>query len=161
MTLSASSPDLSAVTATVSSPTEPAGETVTLSQTAPGVYTAEVPLDRRYLDSGAEATIAPDGRLSVYAEGSVETETLTVRFGDQTATVTYSEPPSTLMGTVRVGGTARARALVQLDGPAGFKRQTASRADGTYAFYEVPTGTYALTTAVDAAVPKTVTVNVP
>ena len=117
-------------------------------------------IDRRFAAQGAERDLAENGHIAVYAEGGVDKDTVTVTFNDQSATVDYEEPPTTVTGLVRVGGEIRARALVQLDGP-GLSWKTASRADGSYAFHEVPSGAYSLTFAVDGAAPRTVTVDVP
>lgn len=148
------------LTVIVRSALEPDGEALTLTPDASGVYSGSLPFQRRYDEAGVAAAIAADGRIAIYAEGGVASDTVTVALGDASQSVTFEEPSSTVTGIVRVNQLPRASVQVQLVGN-GHSLKTASRADGSYAFHEVPSGTYSVTFAVDGGVPTTRTVSVP
>jgi hypothetical protein len=73
-----------------------------------------------------------------------------------------TSPVLKLRGTVRVGGVAKYQAMVQLNTTGGtVVAKTATAVDGTYAFYDIPDGTYILTVAVNGAVQSSKTVTIP
>lgn len=126
------------VTVQVSSLAEPLGETVTLYETAAGsgTFQGNIPLIRLYNSQGIVQSSSVDGKLTVYAEGSTAQMMLVARYGDFQAYTTYREPPNTLTGVIPfVGADVSAKM-----GTMAY--HTVSRSDGSYAFYDLPSGEY-------------------
>lgn len=142
---------------------EPAGETFFLVETGPdtGIFEIDLGLTRLYDDAGLIQRLATDGKLSVDAEGSLGADEITLAVGDRLLKVPYAEPPSTVTGTVRVGGVAVGGALITLIAGNGARQETASRADGVYAFHDVPSGAYTLVAGARGALQQTFKVSVP
>ncbi|MBM3274172.1 MAG: hypothetical protein FJZ00_03400 [Candidatus Sericytochromatia bacterium] len=153
----------STITLLATSASEPQGESFLLTANPPGsgVFRGILSFERVYANDGTTASSAGNGKLAVYAEGNKAADTVTLKYGNDTTTLTYSEPASTVTGIVRVGGAARAKALVTLQKADGTGLATISRTDGDYAFYDVPSGRYVLTINVNGAVPVSATVAVP
>jgi len=137
--------------------TETIGEVISLTETGSntGVFVGDVLFERPYTNSGY-VVIETNGRLGVSADGSATArEQITVEylFGNSPliATAQYEEPPSTVTGVVRdQNGAAIPKAAVRIyeaNGP--YDVTVASRANGVYAIYDVPSGTYTLVAAKD------------
>lgn len=147
----------------VTSVSEPDGELVTLTETgeATAQFQGSVPFERLYSEFGTLATTAGTGKIAVNAEGSITSEIVTISYATLSATATYEEPASTLTGIVRVGGTPKALAQVQIhDASGALIAKTASRADGTYAFRNLAADTYTVVIAVNGAVTQTTSVTI-
>jgi hypothetical protein len=138
--------------------TDTAGETLTLTETGPntGVFTGTFGFERPF-DSTQATPITPgNGQVGVYAEATVIQEEIHVTYRDDADAqgqavdwidaAIYQEPYSTLSGVVQSGGQPVAGAAVLLFDTQNRKvGEAVSRPDGSYAFYNVPDGTYSLT----------------
>ncbi|MBM3270899.1 MAG: carboxypeptidase regulatory-like domain-containing protein [Candidatus Sericytochromatia bacterium] len=148
--------------ATLRSEAEPAGEQATLIETTPGsgTFVGSIRLERVFAADGSARQIASNGRIAAYAEGGVATASLTATYGALGGTALYTEPPSTVTGIVSVGGVPSGGSGLVLSGGA-LSRSTTSRSDGSYAFHDVPPGTYTLVAARNGARQFATTVTVP
>jgi hypothetical protein len=152
---------MATISAQVTSIAEPAGETVVLTRdnADSSTYKGTISLERLFDDGGALRLISSNGKVGVYAEGGVASDSVTVAYSGISRSAEYVEPPSTISGRVSVGGAPVGGAQVQLLG-ATITRKTASRSDGSYSFYGVPPGKYQIVAAKAGTVQKTETVEI-
>ena len=137
--------------------TDPSGETITLTETGndTGVFTGTFGFERPFNSTQATPITPGNGQVGVYAEATQTAETVTVTYhdaatadqvaADATATANYQEPPSTVSGRVQDRDTGQAIAgagLLLFSAEGAFVDEAVSRSDGSYAFYEVASGTY-------------------
>jgi hypothetical protein len=153
----------SSITVQATTTSEPQGESFLLTANPPGsgVFKGNLAFERVFANDGTATSVSGNGKLAVYAEGNKPDDTVTLKYGNDTTTVTYAEPASTVTGIVKVGGVAKAKALVTLQKADRTGLATISRTDGAYAFYDVPSGSYVLTINVNGAAPISRAVVVP
>ncbi|MBO9541176.1 carboxypeptidase regulatory-like domain-containing protein [bacterium] len=146
------------VTVVLSSGTDKAGKSLTLVETGPntGVFRGTVALMRPFDPQTGAALPIGGERLAIFAEGAPAGDPLEAAYsgpaGLVKANAVYMEPNSTVIGhLVWPDGRACPGADVVLEGDNSFRMATRSRADGNYAFYGVPMGTYQMTATKDGA----------
>ncbi len=162
------SASISTLQTTIASRVDDRYEPVALKETgvATGIFEGTVALARLFGDEGKyRAPVSQDGNVAIYAEGGVAEDQLTAAYSDGfttlRATASFVEPTSTVTGIVRTSGVAAPGALVSLTAGTNFLRETVTRSDGSYAFHDVPSGTYWLIAKAKGAVIRTLSVKVP
>lgn len=126
-------------------------ETITLYETSEnsGLFTGELYFERFYNNYGETSPMLVNGKICIYADGSIDSkDTITVFYEDGNTSISfyYEEPESTISGYITDDEnniiTGAQVHLFNSDRSIDFTIH--SRADGIYAFYDIPNGFYSL-----------------
>lgn len=136
------------LTVRISSSTDPTVKSFTLTETSPrsGIFVADVALVRSFDDAGQAATVT-EAQILVNADQDAARLEAVYAASAQTlkAQATYVEPPMHF-GIARDadGVTPLPGASITIDRNGIPLRTTVARADGSYAFYGLPSGSYTI-----------------